>query len=757
MRGTPRIVGGSSSGGTPVSSLTGTPQEVVYIDNAGNGTGDSLFTRDSSTNETYVGMLQSAGAYTTSFQLGTVLPAFGGLLGVGLEQTDSTTFYAFSGIVDATTFGAAPGTIVSTSQDIGTGDQGLMFFLPTRIGISTDDGTIHGEFNANKDLVTMQTSNSTGDNVYVEADLNGGGGNQRLRIAATKSGPGDNGIEVNNNYISFDFSSFTRTPGQFFDIDSGPTVDGQVLTGYADGSTAWAGIPPASAALTAKYIGYGDGSNLLTGNADYQYNDTYSLVTQITPDNSDSLTYGPASFTGPGLDDLTLTWDAVIYGSNKYGGSLVITIDSTGGTDTISWSFTGSYSQIIGSGTGIPITGGVQTLNDTDGNKIAEIQFGSITGHTLNNHWNASTYLGGNQKGYRILDNLNHEFLVAEPNGGTYRFGDDGTNGGSTWYGNGTQLVITDGTGELGLFAPRYIRMESPSGNTVVLSDMQNGVWSQYGDFRVRDLATSSVWFHVDTASREVSIGDVQSAGNDTLFTINDNTATMTATLNGVLTFQRPAGQDFMILNTATPAFSVGDLDGVGNSTRILLADGTSAISLISGGDVIRLDLSGGSAKTAKLGDTTGVANGTALLIDDVNEVAQITATNGLEVNGDKVVTITDNIALTAQTASIGATSIAGTNAVGLYEVNFYLVTTTADAGAGTVSFSLAWNDGTASRTATSAALALTSTGFENHITGAQGGTYYYNGTGAAIQYSTTVVTIGTADYALYVTAKKVD
>lgn len=44
----------AGSGG-PVTGLTGTATQVIYIDNAGNGTGDGFFTRNSSTFETTIG------------------------------------------------------------------------------------------------------------------------------------------------------------------------------------------------------------------------------------------------------------------------------------------------------------------------------------------------------------------------------------------------------------------------------------------------------------------------------------------------------------------------------------------------------------------------------------------------------------------------------------------------------------------------------------------------------------------------------
>ena len=62
-------------------SITGgTPTEIVYIDNAGVGTSDALATRDSVTNETYIGYRTSGGDFSNGFHLGNIL---GGALSDG--------------------------------------------------------------------------------------------------------------------------------------------------------------------------------------------------------------------------------------------------------------------------------------------------------------------------------------------------------------------------------------------------------------------------------------------------------------------------------------------------------------------------------------------------------------------------------------------------------------------------------------------------------------------------------------------------
>lgn len=115
-----------------------------------------------------------------------------------------------------------------------------------------------------------------------------------------------------------------------------------------------------------------------------------------------------------------------------------------------------------------------------------------------------------------------------------------------------------------------------------------------------------------------------------------------------------------------------------------------------------------------------------------------------------------DRVSLTNQSTSITATNLLNAGVAGLYLVKFYLVVTATDAGAGTVSVSIAFNDGTAARTITSPAVAMTATGFTTSVTPATDDGLIRLGSGN-IQYSTTVSgTPGAARYALYVMAERV-
>lgn len=642
----------------PLGSGSGTPSlplNSVQYNNAGAFGGDANFTRDPSTFATSVLMPQNAGVDIAGLVVDNDLFGVPGTNGVVLRRNDQagTVGSTMIGIIDGTPVGAPSAYIgIFRADDAVTGEFFQQFFFAGTGGMSAGDGTNSGVFQIGTGDVGIGADNNDGggnDSVSIQAELNGGAGAQTLR-GRYQDGIKQYGFELSTNGITFDFDNFNGTPGTFYTFPTADGSNGEVLTTDGAGNISFAAIPPASAALTATYIGFGDGSNLLSGDADFTYGSTYSYVAQTTPTNDDSLTYGAAVFTGSGLNDLTLTWNSSVYNSQKYGGSLTITIDTTGTPDTFNWTFTGGFSEVIGSGTGVMMVPGVQVLNDIYGNVIAHVQFGATTGHTATDRWNASTSLGGNTKGYNMVDTVNHRFFVANPNGGTYLLGDDGALGGTNWWGNGTKLLIGDGNGELGLFAPRYLRFEHPTPGTytAALVDMQAQIWANYGDFRVLDSATSSVWFRVNTASRNINIGDVQSAGNDTLFTIDDNTATMTGTLDGIFTLQAVLGSDFFTLNTTTGNVRFGDISGALNSTNFFIDDQNSEIKGFLDGEFFIADSLSNrmlsvdtTTITAIIGDVDGLNNSTYSKVDDTNKTIEdyVQGVNRRVVAPEKVLT----------------------------------------------------------------------------------------------------------------------
>ena len=249
--------------------------------------------------------------------------------GVAMRRGDvaGTEGSAVLAVFDATPLGAGRFAILGTADDVVTGETGQLVVVPTFGSINTSKAT--GE-SANLQLNNGDTANLFVDNangggndfVGITADLNGGAGTQYVR-GRYQDGTNDFAWDISSSGIKFDFDGFSGNAGTYYYFPTADaTVDGQVLTGHADGTTTWETPTSPSASLTDTYIGFGDPSNQLTGSSALTYNSTYSYITQITPNNSDSLNYGGVGFTGSGLNDLTLTWNSSVYTSNKYGGTV---------------------------------------------------------------------------------------------------------------------------------------------------------------------------------------------------------------------------------------------------------------------------------------------------------------------------------------------------------------------------------------------------------------------------------------------------
>lgn len=534
--------GGGGGGITIGESINGgTPTEILYTDNAGNLFSDARFTRDSSTNATHAYMLQNAGVDEAGFVIDSTLLGVPGTNGLLLRLADAagTVGSAITGVLNLSPLGAPSNygafTVV---DDAVTLESSRMFMLPSTIGFSSSDNVDAGLIQLSPGTADLGVDNVDGggdDFAGIEARLNSGGGAQTL-FGKYGTATVFYGWRVDSTGFTLDYDNFSGTPGTFYIFPTADGASGEVLTTDGAGNLSFTAIPPASAPLTENQIGFGDPSNLLDGSANFTYNSPLYYFNQLIPNNVNNgtaigspLTFGGATFTGSGLNDFTLTWSVSNYQSKKYGGNLTVSIISTGTPDEFNWIFTGPYSEIIGQGTNVSIAAGPVNLLDNDSNVIAQIEFAATTGHTFGDSWSAGTSLGAFGWGRRVADTDGHEFLKVAPESGIYFLGDDRIP--SPLTGNGTALYINDAIAELGLFSNRYLRIENPSGTyTAVLADMQTQIWSNYGIFRVLDPASGSVWFDADAINHTVGIGDVQSTGNDTLFTVDDTNKTITGT-----------------------------------------------------------------------------------------------------------------------------------------------------------------------------------------------------------------------------------
>lgn len=154
-----------------------------------------------------------------------------------------------------------------------------------------------------------------------------------------------------------------------------------------------------------------------------------------------------------------------------------------------------------------------------------------------------------------------------------------------------------------------------------------------------------------------------------------------------------------------------------------------------------------------------GQAHGSAPNQIDINATGGINANNNLAKIGGLATAgsygtapIVAVVALTGQSATIGLTNLLAAAPVGLYRASAWLVTTTADATAGTISLTLGYNTG--------AALSQTSGACDLKVLGDQTGRFnsitIYSAAAQNITYQTTVAgAINAARFALYITLER--
>lgn len=612
--GVATFAGGS---GGDASSITGNPGEFLYFDAVGNGTGDTLAIRNSSTKETQIAFDVSASGFVTD--------SFGDFAVVKADNpgfAGNSITLTFDGVVDVDT--ALATWNAANPSNTGTVIQGLGTIVPDPQTLILGGGGEAG-YNLSLDLLGQGIEYAgdlitDGANYAALNGLLGSTGPLNPFMGAFDFGTGEastitmqtGNIDINSNdaatneaRINLVGSSFARMGyfpaggnGQYFYADNTSlrlayngyqwywaTADGSsgdVLTTDGAGNLSFQPIPPATATLTDTYIGVGNSSNQLDGYSRFTYNPANYFFRQAVPNNINGgvaigspLTFSTASFAGSGPDDLTLNWSIFNYQSEKYGGNLTIQIDGNGTPDTFYWIYTGSYSQVLGGGTGgLPILPGPMSLTDVNGNIIAEITFGSTTGHTIGDTWTAGTSLGGLGWGMLLTDQDGHEFIKVNTVIGSYFFGDDNTP--TALSGNGTRIQITDQLAELGLYAKRYFRVEAPGGNTAVLADMQNDTWANYTDeFTIKNVTGLSTFFTLNTSTPSmtaaVSIAEIgnNGVGNNTYWQLSDTSTT---------SFLRA---DTAIRNR-TFLWEAGDLATAGNGTKVSINDTTQKTTITS-------------------------------------------------------------------------------------------------------------------------------------------------------------------------------
>ncbi|MFA5388856.1 MAG: hypothetical protein WC312_03780 [Candidatus Omnitrophota bacterium] len=183
----------------------------------------------------------------------------------------------------------------------------------------------------------------------------------------------------------------------------------------------------------------------------------------------------------------------------------------------------------------------------------------------------------------------------------------------------------------------------------------------------------------------------------------------------------------------------------------------TPGLSLISGG--MRINDSSGST----VSDDFIVETDTqefAFFIDSGDDTAtfniplllsnKITAYNNTNTAGVGIAYIVSNVSLAAQSAAISSTNFTNANVAGQYRISYYLVTTTADATAGTIALNIAYTDASQAQNIASPTINLATLGSK------QQEVLYVQLASGNLAYSTTLTgAVNNARYNLYISVER--
>jgi len=446
-------------GSTPVTSLTGTPTEIVYIDNAGVGTSDALATRDSVTNETYIGYRTSGGDFSNAFHLGNIL---GGALsdGAAFQRHDAVNDnFTFIGTVDSTPFGGntnallggyadlVNGIFASTSyDDIGANVNYNNSVLGVSGAVTVNDSNTEISHQASshtnsirvQDFIDLRVDNTLGRNIlrlngdYIRGNRGSHSGAYFELNTANDTfdvGGRPSSLMFNTRLLHIDTLNATTAMG---DVDGNLTnvkfaTDLNAGLAYVDGlKTEVVNWTPST--LSDGFTG--TGLNDMNYDSTVTYTGTYPNTYTAGIASVGSVHITLTSITTPGFtvgDTVTdgASTGTIIAGSDGDGFIIIQPIidsgwtsatsitdissgaaSSVGGlyyTDTMSWSSTGGGSGII-----IPTS---SVINLGDGLTVG---FGSQTGHTLGDLWEWTMLQGTVYSKMALFDGANRTMSIGD-------------------------------------------------------------------------------------------------------------------------------------------------------------------------------------------------------------------------------------------------------------------------------------------------------------------------------------------------------
>lgn len=346
---------------------------------------------------------------------------------------------------------------------------------------------------------------------------------------------------------------------------------------------------------------------------DFSGSDYYNFP-HIAPTPGSVLGYTAANTLG------WVTGAALAIGDSISGGAnnQAIFTDASGNLkQSSSFSFDDSTKTFI---VGDPIVTGdgtVFSLDDSTGDIQARTN-GAFSAYAVSNpnpYFNVDiaggNYLlgalgNGNQTHLSINDNNGRVFL------GTYPFGNP----------NASYLNIDPLNGIADLIVPggfsRIGAVDVGNGTYLAVNDGANGVYTYADQIRLINNAQTKLGLSLDMVNGLYEMGDLFDSGLGTKLTITDTAQNISGQAHGIVSF--------------------GDLSHTSNKTKFTINDITKSIGATTDGSffvqsnfpakIMDLDIAGGFI--SKIGDVTGLNNGTLLTIDDLSNGVNINAKNGV-------------------------------------------------------------------------------------------------------------------------------
>lgn len=576
MRGTPRIVGGGTSGvGNPV--IGADPNLFLYTDASGDLYQDALASRDSVTNETLIGYRTSGGDFSNAFKLGNFLGSFI-TDGTGFERHDAVNDnFTFSAAIDGTPLGTSTNSLLQGYGDFTngifatgtynadesaldysnsvTGTDGHIVTNSTRISIEhTDNSTYDSQIEINN-TIDLKTDGVGGKNLFRVSDTFIRGGSAsfyfyadtiddtfyvkgQLPITGTPSG----------SLLFVDLPNAVSTLGDYNEQMSHIKVVADVANGnaYIDGLAS----PVPNWTPSTLSDGFtGTGLNDMNYDSTVTYTGTYPNTYTATIASVGSVHITLTSITTPGFtvgDTVTdgASTGTIIAGSDGDGFIIIqpiidsgwtsatsITDISSGAaasvgspyyTDTMSWSSTGGGSGII-----IPTS---SVINLGDGLSVG---FGSQTGHTLGDLWEWTMLQGTVYSKMALFDGVNRTMSIGDVEQTVNDVRTDwvlgtGKNHGIYEYlGDAQEYHISNSSGDI-------VVLDSDTFNQTILFSIQDPFYVQT-PFSV-ETGVGSYGFRfqlIDGVQHYATLG-AEGLGNNTFLNVNDDTETITLTASHI-------------------------------------------------------------------------------------------------------------------------------------------------------------------------------------------------------------------------------